>query len=298
MSRKGWLLFGSLCVIWGIPYLLIRVAVRELPPPSLVFLRTAPTALLLVPLAARRGQLRPLLPRWRWILAFAAAELAVPWLMLSHAEERMSSSMAGLMIAAVPLIGAVLYPMVSHSERLGTRRLAGLVIGFAGVAALVGIDASDTSALSIVEVGITALGYALGPLIISRRLADLPSLGVIAVSITLTAVLYAPFGIATMPASLSGEVIASVATLALVCTAAAFLIFFALILEVGPSRSTVITYINPLVAVLLGVLLLGEPFTVGIAVGLPLIVVGSLLATSRAVPRPEAEAGESVSLPS
>ena len=114
MSRKGWLLFIALCVIWGIPYLFIRIAVRELPPPALVFLRTAPAALVLLPFALRRAGWRPLLARWRWVLAYTAVELCIPWLLLAHAEERISSSTAGLLVASVPLIGAVLYLSLIH----------------------------------------------------------------------------------------------------------------------------------------------------------------------------------------
>jgi drug/metabolite transporter (DMT)-like permease len=285
VSRKGWLLFVSLCVIWGIPYLLIRVAVRELPPPALVFLRTAPAALLLVPLALHRGELRPLIARWRWVVAYTTVELAVPWLLLSHAEERLSSSLAGLLVAAVPLIAAVLYRAVGAGEHFDARRLTGLFIGFAGVAALVGIDMTGSDPLAIAEVLLVALCYASGPLIISRRLAGLPALGVIAASLALTAVGYAPAGLLSMPASVSAQTVGAVATLALVCTVLAFILFFALIREVGPSRSTVITYVNPLVAVLLGVVLLSEPLTLGIAVGMPLILVGSVLGTAPALKR-------------
>ncbi len=296
VSRKGWLLFIALCVIWGIPYLLIRVAVRELPPPTLVFLRTAPAALLLTPLALHRGELRPLLAHWRWVVAYTLVELAVPWLLLSHAEQRLSSSLAGLMVAAVPLIAVVLYRAVGAGEHLDARRLAGLLIGFAGVAALVGIDTGATDPLAIAEMLVVALGYAAGPLIISRRLAGLPTLGVITASLALTAVGYAPAGLLSMPASISAETVGAVAVLAIVCTVIAFLVFFALIREVGPSRSTVITYVNPLVAVLLGVVLLGEPFTLGIAVGMPLILVGSLLGTAPSLRKPgatsEARTGE------
>ncbi len=281
MSRKGWLLFCTLCVVWGIPYLLIRVAVRDFSPVALVFFRTAPAALLLLPLAVRKGYLRPLLRHWPWVLAYTVCELAVPWFALSSAEQHLSSSMAGLLIASVPLMGAVIYPLAGSKDHLDARRLVGLVIGFAGVATLVGIDVQGTDLVALVEVGITALGYAVGPLIVSRRLADAPSLGVVAASVTITALGYAPFAFADLPAHVSLESVASVATLALVCTALAFVVFFALILEVGPSRSTVITYVNPLVAVLLGVTLLSEPFTIGIAAGLPLIIVGSLLATRR-----------------
>lgn len=281
MSRKGWLLFIALCVIWGIPYLFIRVAVRELPPPALVFLRTAPAALLLLPFALRGGELRRVLRGWPWVLLYTAVELCVPWLLLAHAEERISSSLAGLLIATVPLIGAVAYRAFGVADRFDARRLTGLFVGFAGVAALVGLDIARSDALGIVETLIVALCYAMGPVVISRRLAHLPAIGVIWASLAVTAVLYAPAGLLTMPASLSAETIASVAALSVVCTVIAFLLFFALIREVGPSRTTVITYVNPLVAVLLGVALLGEPFTLGIAVGMPLILVGSVLATAR-----------------
>jgi drug/metabolite transporter (DMT)-like permease len=280
VSRKGWILFAALCLIWGIPYLLIRVAVRELSPPSLVFLRTAPAALMLVPLAWRRCELRLLLRRWRWVAAYTAVELAVPWLLLSHAEQRLSSSMAGLLVAAVPLIGAVLYRAAGVHDHLDARRLAGLIIGFSGVAALVGIDISGAQPLATVEVLAVAFCYATGPLIVSRRLAGLPSIGVVTASLVLTAVVYAPAGLYYFPSSVSVEVIGAVTGLAVMCTAVAFLLFFALIREVGPSRSTVITYVNPLVAVLLGVSLLDEPLTLGIIVGMPLILVGSVLGTA------------------
>ena len=280
MSRKGWLLFIGLCVIWGIPYLLIRVAVRELPPPALVFLRTAPAALLLAPLALHRGELRPVLARWRWLVAYTVAELALPWLLVAHAEQSLSSSLAGLLVASVPLIGAVLYRAVGAGERLDARRIVGLFIGFFGVAALVGIDLSGIDLRAVAEMLLVALGYATGALIISRRLAGLPTLGVISASMALAAIGCAPAGLLSMPSSLSAQTVGAVAILAVVCTALAFFVFFALIREVGPSRSIVVTYVNPLVAVLLGISLLGEPFTPGIAVGTPLILLGSVLATA------------------
>jgi drug/metabolite transporter (DMT)-like permease len=279
VSRKGWLLFISLCVIWGLPYLFIRVAVRELPPPALVFLRTAPAALLLLPFALRRGELRQVLRSWPWVLLYTGVELCIPWLLLSHAEERISSSLAGLLIAMVPLIGAVLYRAFGVADHFDARRLTGLFIGFAGVAALVGLDVAHSDVLGIAETVAVAFFYATGPLVISRRLNHLPAIGVITASLVVTALLYAPAGIATMPSSLSAETVGSVAVLSVVCTVVAFLVFFALIREVGPSRSTVITYVNPLVAVMLGVALLGEPLTLGIAVGMPLILAGSVLAT-------------------
>ena len=286
MSRKGWLLFAALSIIWGMPYLLIRVAVREVSPAALIFLRTAPAALLLLPFAIRRGQLGPLLRRWQWVLAYTVAELCVPWLLLFSAEQHLASSLAGLLVAAVPLLGAVLYRVSSAHEPLGARRLAGLLIGFGGVAALVGIDVSNVDMTAVAEMGVGVLGYALGPFIGSRRLADLPSLGVITASLVITALGYAPVALTHLPTRMSWDVSASVAGLALVCTALAFVIFFELIREVGPARSTVVTYINPAVAVLLGVTVLDEPFTIGMAVGLPLVLVGMVLATGPSPRRP------------
>jgi drug/metabolite transporter (DMT)-like permease len=284
MSKRGWLLFAAMSVIWGIPYLLIKVALRDLTPGTLVFARTGIAALLLVPLAAKRGLLRPLLAKWPVLLLYTVIEIAGPWLMLSRAEQRLSSSLAGLLIAAVPLIGAVAVMVIggdSRDDRLDARRLVGLLVGLAGVGVLVGVDVGGSDAWAVVAIAITATGYATGPILIARKLADLPTLGVVAASLGLTALGYAPVAATQWPTHLSAKVIWSVLVLALVCTALAFMVFFALIAEVGPARATVITYVNPAIALLLGVVLLNEPFTVGIAIGFPLILVGCFFATSR-----------------
>ena len=300
MSRRGWVLFLAMGVIWGVPYLLIKVAVDVLTPASLVLLRTAVAAAILLPLALARGQLRPLLPKWRPLVAFTVAELAVPWFLLSNAERRLSSSLSGLLIAAVPLVGALL-GWLTGGERLGVRRILGLAIGIGGVAALVGLDLGGGDVPALLQMAVVAIGYAVGPFILARYLTDVPGLGVIAAALSLTAIAYLPVGVAQLPAQWpSAKVIASVLTLSVLCTAIAFLVFFALIDEVGPVRATVITYVNPAVAVALGVILLGEPFTVGIAVGFALVLLGSVLATrrSQAVPEPaRAEAAAAVTAP-
>jgi len=271
-----------MAVIWGIPYLLIKIAVGELTPASLVFLRTAIGAALLLPVAATRGWLSPLLPYWRWVLVYTVVEVSLPWFLLSDAERRLSSSLTGLMIAAVPLIGAVLQRLTRGDDRMDRRRVTGLLVGLIGVAALVGLNVSFRDLGAVLEVGLVALGYATGPIIIARRLPSLPAVGVVAASLVLTALLYAPLALPQLPKALpSGRVLIAVAILAVVCTAVAFLLFFALIGEVGPVRATVITYFNPAVALLLGVTLLHEPFTVGAVIGFALILVGSVLATRR-----------------
>jgi drug/metabolite transporter (DMT)-like permease len=285
VTRRGWLLFSALGVIWGIPYLLIKVAVRELSPASLVFLRTAIGAALLLPVVARRGNARALLAHWRPIALFTVVELAIPWLLLSDAERQVTSSLAGLFMASVPLVGAVLARVTGRHERLGARRVAGLFVGLAGVVALLGLDLGSGDAGAIVKLAVVALGYAIGPMIVARRLGDLPTLDVVAAALTLCAVGYAPVGIAQLPPAFPGwEIAGAVAVLGVACTALAFLLFFELIAAVGPVRATVITYVNPAVAVAAGVAVLGEPFTSGTAVGFVLILAGSWLATG-AVPQ-------------
>jgi drug/metabolite transporter (DMT)-like permease len=285
MTRRGWILFSSMCVIWGIPYLLIRVAVRDLSPAMLVFCRTGIAAALLLPLAVARGEVRAPFHRWRPVLAFSAVEMALPWLLLSSAEKRLSSSLTGLLIAAVPLVGALLMRTTGARERLGFASSAGLLLGLAGVAALVGLNLDGASVGSLGEVGTVAVCYAVGPIILARWMSDLPALGVIALALTAAAIVYLPFAAFSIPATMpSWNVIASVVTLAVVCTAFAFIVFFALIEEVGPMRATVITYVNPAVAALLGVTILGESFTLGMGIGFALVLAGSVLATRPAPP--------------
>ncbi|MHB8489129.1 MAG: DMT family transporter [Candidatus Dormibacteria bacterium] len=284
MSRRGLALFVSMCVIWGIPYLLIKVGLEGLDPVDLVFVRLALGAVLLVPIALTRVAVRPILGRWGWIIAYTVIEMGVPWVLLSDAELRISSSLSGLLVSTVPLIGVVIGLLTRSGERHGWRRILGLAIGLAGVGVLVGFDVSSSTFGAIAEVIVVAICYATGPYIINRKLSDLPALGVVASSLLLGAIAYAPAALVQLPGAWpSGKVIAAVLTLGVVCTALAFLIFFALIREIGPVRATVITYVNPAVAVTLGVLLLHEKLTGGIAAGFALILAGSVLA-ARAAP--------------
>lgn len=269
-------------VIWGIPYLLIKIAVDELAPSTLVLARTALAGAILLPITVTRGQLRAVLPQWRPVIFFAVVELMIPWVLLAMAEQRLSSSLTGLLIASVPLVGAILAAATRSDDRLDGRRLVGLLVGFAGVAALVGFEVGGGDVAAVAGIAVVAVCYAAGPLILARWLSQLPGLGVITVSLLLTALVYLPFGIAQAPARWpSTDVTLALIGLAVVCTAVAFVVFFELIAEVGPTRSTVITYLNPAVAVLLGVWLLNERFSAATAAGFALILAGSVLATRR-----------------
>ena len=287
MSRRGWLLFLAMGVIWGVPYLLIKVAVGSLAPASVVLLRTVIGAALLLPVAMARGELRPVLPAWRPLVVFAVIEMAVPWLLLTNAERHISSSLAGLLLAAIPLVGA-LVGRLSGTERLSRQRQLGLLVGLVGVAALVGMDLGGGDTFALVQMAVVAVAYAVGPFVLSRHLSHLPGLGVMAAALTVTAIGYLPVGLAQLPSTWPpATVVWSVVGLGVLCTALAFVVFFALIDEVGPVRATVITYVNPAVAILLGVLLLDEKLTIGMAVGFVLVIIGSVLATRRS-PRPAA----------
>src|SRR2546421_9776085 len=289
MSRRGLLLFAAMCVIWGIPYLLIRVAVGELSPATLVFFRTGIAALILLPVVLARGGLRPVRGRRVALLAFAAVEVAVPWLMLSSAEQQITSALAGLLICAVPLVGVVIATSLGNREHLGVASLSGLLLGLVGVALIVGFDLRTSNVTALVEMALVVIGYAVGPAILSRYLTGIPSVTVIGVSLALCTVAYAPFAaLQCAHAKPHLSTIGSGAVLAGVCTAVAFLLFFALIAEIGPVRATVITYVNPAVAAILGVAVLHESFTLGMGLGFVLVLAGSTLATRRQIRAPEA----------
>jgi drug/metabolite transporter (DMT)-like permease len=294
VSRKGWVLFAVMCVVWGIPYLLIKVAVAEVAVPVVVFARTALGAAVLLPLALRSGQLGALRPYWRPLVAFATLEMIVPWGLLSQAERKLPSSLAGLLIAAVPIISVVIARLTGGTERLSPRRWAGLIIGLAGVAVLAAPDLSGGSGWPIAEVLLVAVGYASAPLIAARKLGDVPALPMTVACLSLAALVYTPAAILAWPHHIpSGQVLAALAALGIVCTAIAFIVFLRLIREVGTSRAMVFTYINPAVAVAAGVVVLSEPFTVTMAASFALILLGCLLATGR----PLKEQGRSIMEP-
>ena len=289
MTRRGAVLFAALSLIWGTPYLLIKIGVESLAPGVVVFGRLAVALVILLPIVLWQGQWRDLRGHWRWVLIFAAVEMMVPWLLLSFAEQHITSSLAGLLIATVPMATAViLWARGLDQHFTGVRRL-GLVIGFLGVAAIVGLDFAGSSWLAGVAMLIVVIGYSLGAIIIDHKLADAPSLPAITAAIGVAALVYAPIAWVSRPTtSVTASSWLAVLLLGLIPTALAFISFFALIAEVGAARSTLVTYLNPAVAVVLGIVILGEPLTAGLVIGFPLVLVGSWLAT-RAAPLAESE---------
>lgn len=282
MTWRTWTTFWILCVIWGIPYFLIKLALVDLSPACIAWGRITLGAVVLVPIAWHRGVLLPALRHKGAILAFAIAELVIPFSLISVGERWISSSLAGVLIATVPLTVVIIAPLFGIREKMSMRRLFGLVAGFSGVVLLLGPDtiAGPQQWLAVACMAVAVIGYAVGPLIVQRYLSDVDELGALAASLIAASIVLLPAALLTAPAEVPSAVaMASILTLGVVCTAIALLLYFYLINAAGAARASVIAYINPAIAALLGVLVLHEHFGVEIVAGLALILFGSWLGT-------------------
>ncbi|ALJ19459.1 DMT family transporter [Microbacterium sp. No. 7] len=284
VSGRAWTLYALMGVLWGMPYLFIKEAVETFSPAAVVAGRTLLGAVVLLPFALRARALRPALRVWPWVAAFAAVEMAGPFLLLSHAEQTIPSGLTGLLVATVPLFAAVIAVLRGDRSMLRPLRIAGLLIGFGGVAVIVvghGLAADGPGALlAIGEVLLVALCYAIAPFIVSARLQNVPSLGAVTLALIGVGVAYLPIALILPQQAPTLRSSAALAALGILCTALAFIGFFALIAEVGPARAPLFTYVNPVVAIALGALLLGESVTPGLLVGFPLVVAGCWLAAT------------------
>jgi drug/metabolite transporter (DMT)-like permease len=283
MQPRVWLAFLSICLIWGTPYFFIKHAVHELSAVWVAWGRLICAAAVLVPVALWRGQLHGMLKHWRLVTIFALVELVGPFFLIAQGEKWVSSSLAGILLAAVPMIVVIVSPLMGVHERVSPRRLIGLVTGFMGVVALLGLGTIDSAQgwLGAACILLAGLGYAIGPLIVQRHLKGVDSLGIVSVSVAIGATVLTIPALFTAPASYPSTLaISSVVILGLMCTALALLLFVYVISHAGAARAAVVTYVNPAVALVLGVFLLDEHFGAGPAIGLVLILLGSWLATA------------------
>jgi drug/metabolite transporter (DMT)-like permease len=282
LSWRAWLTFAALSIIWGVPYFFIKLAVLELSPFVVAWARITLATLILLPIAWQRGALRAANEHKAAICAFALFEFVLPFSAISFGERWVSSSVAGILIATVPMTIALISRFFGLHEPLGLWRLVGLLVGFIGVAALLGLG-TISGLQGWAGAGcmlLATVGYAIGPLIIQRHLSTLDSFGPVAASLLVSSLVLLPFALLTFPHQLpSALALSSVAVLGTVCTALAMLLMFYLISQAGAARASVITYINPAVATLLGVTLLHEQFGLGGIMALGLILLGSWLAT-------------------
>lgn len=299
-DARAWLLFGAMALLWGIPYLFISIAVETYSPAAVVAGRTLLGAVLLLPFALRQKALRSAFSKIGWVLAFGAIEMAGPFLLLGHAEQTLPSGLTGLLVATVPLFAAIIAFGGGDRSMLSPARLIGLLVGFAGVFVIVagpGLAVEGGGGLVAVgEVLLVAVLYAIAPFVIATKLRDVPALGTITLALFAVGIFYTPIAFLTQDQMPSIESTLSLGALGVLCTAVAFIAFFALIARVGPVRAPLFTYVNPVVAILLGTVILAEPLTPGLLIGFPLVIVGCWLAATggrlRAIKQPDAPLAE------
>ena len=284
MSRRNWFLFIFVGFLWGIPYLLIKVAVDELSPAVIVFSRVAIGSLILIPMAMRLGSLMPAIKAWRFVIPYAIGEMVGPWFLITAAEEKMSSGLAGLLVATVPIWATLIASMHGDKTVWQTKRLIGILIGFIGIVLVVGIESFSgrQSIVAIFMILVAAIGYAWAVTMVTTKIPYIEPISINAVAMVFTMIVYLPFLILHAPEKTpSIEALGSVIILGIFPTALAFILFFQLIKDIGTARGSLVTYLNTAFAVLLGVVILSEPFTLGIAIGLPLVLIGSYFASRK-----------------
>ena len=296
MTWRSWATFAALCAIWGLPYFFIKLALHDLSPVCVAWGRITLAAIVLVPIAWRRGVLQRAFQHKIAVSTFAVAELVVPFSLIAMGEQWISSSLTGILIATVPLSVVVIAPLFGVKERIGALRIAGLAIGFCGVVAIVGLDTGHGPMLwaGVACIMVSVAGYAIGPLVVERYLSDVDELGAVAASLVVASILLLPFAVLSAPSHMPGALsLTAVAALGILCTALALFLYFYLINAAGAARASVVAYINPLVAALIGVVVLDESFGLATAVGMAMILFGSWLATgkSEAASRLDAVAG-------
>lgn len=287
MSRKGLILFLMAGLAWGIPYLFIKFAGHEFSNASIIFVRVLIGALVLLPLAAMRKSLMIAVREWRWVLVFALLEMVGPWWLITEAERHVSSGLVGLLIATVPLFSLPIAYFLGDKSVTHPKTLFGIAFGFIGLILLVGIDtfAGHIDPLYVGFIVLAAIGYAVAPAVAAHKISHVPSEGMIGLSMAMVAVIYAIPAAFTLPGDIAKQPSiggwTSLVGLGVICSAVAFVVFFALIKEIGSARATLITYPNTAVAILLGVLVANEQFTLGMAIGLPMVAVGSYFASRK-----------------
>jgi drug/metabolite transporter (DMT)-like permease len=286
MSRRNWFLFFFVGFIWGIPYLLIKVAVEDLSPPVIVFARVAIGAAILIPIAVKHGSLMPAIKAWKYVIPYAIGEMIGPWFLITAAEQKMTSGLTGLLVATVPIWTTILASLHGDKTVWHHKRLLGILVGFVGIILVVGIESFSgrQSIVAIAMVLIASIGYSWAVTMVTTKIPHIEPISINGVAMVFTAIVYLPFAILNAPEQMpSLSVLGSVLTLGLFPTAMAFILFFQLIKDIGTARGSLVTYLNTAFAVILGVIILREPFTLGIALGLPLVLIGSYFASRKTV---------------
>jgi len=284
MSRKSWIQFGIVGFLWGIPYLLMKVAVEDIPPALIVAGRTLIGAAILIPIAIFNKTFMDAVRGIKYVLPYAFLEMVGPWILITSAEKEISSGLAGLLVATVPIFATIFTSMRGDHSVWQPKRIFGLVVGFIGIIALVGIESitGSSNPEAIAMVILASILYAYAVLMVTSNLPGVDGVAINGLAMAITAIFYMPISIAVWPSNpVSFDAIAALVALGVFSTAIAFMLFFIVIAEIGPARGSLTTYVNTAVAVVLGIIILNEPITLGIIVGLPLVLLGSYLASRK-----------------
>jgi drug/metabolite transporter (DMT)-like permease len=286
MTRKHLGQFIFVGFLWGVPYLFMRVAVREFDPSVVVFGRVVIGAAILFPIAIRRGVVKETLRGFKWILAYAIFEMCGPWYLITHAETKINSGLAGLLVATVPIWSTIYSSLAGDKTVWHAKRLMGIIIGFIGLVLIVGIETISGSAdvFSVFQTVLAAILYSTAMAIILKGMPNGDGVAINAIAMAITAIIFAPAALTSLPTEMpSLNATASLIGLGVLSTGVAFMIYFTLIKEIGQARGSLVTYLNTAFAVVLGVIILGEPLTIGILTGLPLVLLGSYFASRKPV---------------
>jgi len=284
MTRKSWIQFGIVGFLWGIPYLLMKVAVADIPPPLIVAGRTLIGAAILIPIAIKKNTFKDAIKGIKYVIPYAVLEMVGPWILITSAEKEISSGLAGLLVATVPFFASIFSSLRGDHTVWQPKRIFGLVVGFVGIVALVGIESitGTSNPKAIAMVILAAIMYAYAVLMVTTNLPGVDGIAINGVAMGLTCLFYTPIAIATWPSNpVSTQAITALVALGVFSTAIAFMLFFIVIVEIGVARGSLTTYVNTAVAVVLGILILNEPITLGIIVGLPMVLLGSYLASRK-----------------
>jgi drug/metabolite transporter (DMT)-like permease len=285
MSRRAYFHFAVSGLFWGIPYLLMKVAVRDFPPAVIVCGRVLIGAAILIPIAIHQKVLKDAIRGWRYVLPYAIFEMMIPWILITNAEKKISSGLAGLLVATVPIWSTIFASLAGDKTVWHSKRLVGIAVGFAGLVGLVGYESifGEANIVSILMMVVAAISYSFAVNMIAIKLPDVSGIAINGMAMFITAIAYAPLMVLQWPAAntVSAESALSLLALGIFCTALAFISFFIVLKEIGPARASVGTYVNTAVAVVLGVIILSEPLTLGIIIGLPLVMIGSFLASRK-----------------
>jgi drug/metabolite transporter (DMT)-like permease len=283
MSRKSLFYFLLVGFLWGIPYLLMKVAVEEIPPSAIVAGRTLIGAAILIPVALYRKTFKGAVLGFKFVAFYALLEMIGPWILISTAQKKIDSGLAGLLISTVPIFAAIITSLRGDHTVWQFKRMFGIVVGFIGLIAVVGIESfsGNSHPASIAMMILAAMGYSYAIIMVTTNLPLVDGIAINGLAMAITSIFWAPLAIAQWPSQVTLKPALSLIALGVLCTALAFLVFFKLLVEIGPARGSLVTYLNTSVAVVLGVIVLNEPITIGLIIGLPLVLIGSFLASKK-----------------